>query len=244
MEKGLVTLITPTGARPEAFSLCKYYMKRQVYKGPIQWIVIDDSRSLLEGKSTEKLSDNITIETYPANKPWRPGINTQRPNMDQALQYIRGEYIFTIEDDDWYHPEYVETMMYFLKKYKAVGQANSRYYAIKDRMWREWRNFDHCSLCETAIHADILPRFEEAINSGELFIDCALWRILKDYGVERLSFNHLGLACGIKQLPGRQGIGHGHTPAGQGFDSDPGFSMLKKWVGETDAKTYMEMAVK
>ena len=37
-----VTLLTPTGDRQIALSRCEFYMKRQSYSGPLQWLVADD----------------------------------------------------------------------------------------------------------------------------------------------------------------------------------------------------------
>ena len=40
----VVSLVTPTRDRPEAFNLCVHWMSRQTYRqlGPIQWVVVDD----------------------------------------------------------------------------------------------------------------------------------------------------------------------------------------------------------
>ena len=40
-----VTLITPTGDRPQCFRLCEHWMRRQTYDGTVQWIVVDDGHS-------------------------------------------------------------------------------------------------------------------------------------------------------------------------------------------------------
>ena len=234
MTKPAVTLITPTGERPEAFELCEKYIKRQTYRGEMQWIVVDD------GSTPTKCTMGQTYIRGP--KLWRPGINTQRPNMDEALNHVEGDFIFIIEDDDWYAPTYIEKYMQLLQLFPVVGEGNAKYINILERSWREWSNYKHASLCQTALRRELLPRLEEAINSGELFIDCVLWRILFAHKLRPFIFFNQDYCVGIKGLPGRRGIGSGHFPREAGFKSDPGFSELKMLIGEEDTKAYMKIA--
>lgn len=237
----LVSILTCTGFRPEVLAWCEQMIKRQTFKGEIQWIVVDDSIPLDATPSVTK-QGNITKEVYPSIKQWREGINTQRYNMEVAFRHIKGDYIFVIEDDDWYRPDYIETMMYFLRRFDLVGQANSRYYCLKERLYKHWNNRMQCSLAETAMTKKQLPLLEEAINSGELFMDISLWRNARSKKVNLLAFDHVGLVTGMKQLPGRFGIGSGHRDTSEGYTRDPFFKQLKEWVGEEDAKVYMAWA--
>lgn len=240
----LVTLITCTGFRPEAWALCQHYMVAQTYKGPIQWIVVDDCPDNPSLSSDEILkSKNIKQEFYFGPKVWRDGINTQRPNMDEAVKHVKGDFVFTIEDDDCYLPHYLDTMLFFLSRFDIVGQANSRYYNVKERMYKEWGNYIHTSLCETAFKAKKLDLLDRAINSGQLFFDMMLWQIVLNEKHSHLLFRHIGLICGIKGLPGKRGIGGGHFPD-QTFTRDPFYEKLKEWVGPEYAKPYMQMVFK
>lgn len=241
MEEGLVTLITPTGARPEAFNQCMYYMNRQTYKGPIQWIVVDDAEP--RQPMPAKLGNNITIEYHRGPKLWTPKINTQRPNMDLALNHVKGEFIFVIEDDDWYHPSYLETFLWLMQRYDVVGEANNKYYAIKAKSYKEWSNLKHASLCSTGLKYSQLSILDEAINSGELFMDISFWRKCTEQQINAVLFMGLRLGVGIKQMPGRHGIGAGHNPEAQGFLSDMHMIVLEKWIG-ADVEYYKQMAAK
>lgn len=242
----LITILTPTGSRPKAFELCEKYVQRQTTKRNIEWIVIDDSLPVDAKQSVKSFSTagggKVAQYTYPSTKPWRKGINTQRPNLDAEIPYVHGDYIFTIEDDDWYRADYLEAMVYQLQRFPVVGQCFSRYFNIATREYKEWGNYLHCSLAETAFRKSELDRFERAVNSGDLFIDIAFWRIVNDEGVSCMRFNHQGLACGMKGLPGRMGIGSGHVPD-KTFTKDLSFKQLKTWVGEEDAKVYIDMTV-
>ena len=230
----LVTLVTATGARPEAFARCEEYIKRQTYKGPLEWIVVDDYQE----KPTKC---TLPCQTYiKGPKPWRPGINTQRPNLDAALPYIHGDFIFPIEDDDWYSPNFLEQYLTLLRSYSIVGEGNAVYYNIRERSWRNWSNYNHCSLCQTGFRKEHLPRFEEAINSGELFIDCVLWRIFRDHKLKPFLFANQDLLVGIKGMPGRFGIGAGHTPD-TSYTKDPGFKKLEEMIGVADTAYYRKI---
>lgn len=237
----LITVITPTGLRPQAFARCEHYMQRQTYTGDIQWIVIDDA----EPRTTLSIPKNSNIhqEYYRGPVPWKPGINTQRPNMHEALQHVEKDTkaIMVWEDDDNYHPTFIDTMMFLLQRFPAVGEANNRYYAIKSRSYKEWKNVNHSSLCSTAMWGKLLPVLYEAVNSGELFMDISFWRKVYEQGHNAILLLNANLGCGIKEMPGRHGIGAGHDPEGQGFTKDPGYDQLKAWTGD-DWKWYMELA--
>lgn len=238
---GLVTLLTPTGGRPEAWALCQKYMATQTYKGPIQWIIVDDcpDKPSLASAEIEK-APHIKQEFYISSMPWRPGINTQRINMIEALKHVKGDYIFVIEDDDCYMPTFLESLLFLLQKYEIVGQCNSRYYNLKERAYKEWRNYQHTSLCETGLRRSKLDLLDRAVNSGQLFFDIALWQIVYSENHSHLIFDHIGLMCGIKGMPGKQGIGGGHVPD-KTFTRDPFFEKLKQWVGQEYAKAYIDI---
>ena len=86
----MITLITPTCDRPEAFSLCEFWMSRQTYDGEIQWIVVDDGNTPV---CTTQGQEYIRRE---------PGLATQhslRENFLEGLKHSKGDKIFVIEDD-------------------------------------------------------------------------------------------------------------------------------------------------
>jgi hypothetical protein len=239
----MITLITPTGARLEAFARCEEYMLRQTVKDPIQWIVIDDAEP--RTKITIPKSSNIQQEYYRGPVLWTPHINTQRPNMHEALQHVnpKTEAIFVIEDDDYYAPNYLETLLWLLQKFEAVGEANNKYYAIKSRSYREWKNLGHASLCSTGLRMSSYQILYDAVNSGELFMDMAFWRKAFERGTSNVLLIGLNIGVGIKQMPGRHGIGAGHDPEGQEFKKDPSFDMLKRWIPiEEDFNWYKQIA--
>ena len=97
-----LTLITPTGGRPEAFALCERWMGRQTYRGDVQWIVVDDCE-----EATVVTMGQTVIRPQPWWKLGAP--TTQYANVRAALELVKHDKIVHIEDDDWYGPTYLET---------------------------------------------------------------------------------------------------------------------------------------
>lgn len=233
----LITLITPTGGRPVAFSQCEKYIKNQTIFNkplfPIQWIVIDDCIPATQC--------NLGQEYYVGTKSWSPGINTQRYNMDQAISYVRGEFIFIIEDDDYYAPTYLETMLNLLKVAPIVGECIAKYYNLKVPGYKILNNYENSSLCQTAFSKDYLKLMYNSVNSGQFYFDIEFWNEVKKEKLPALLMWNLDLCIGIKGMPGRSGVtGKGHEDKGYYYDSN--FSKLKELVGVKDAQFYIGVA--
>jgi len=233
----IITLITPTGGRPEAFAQCEYYIKNQTVFGasmfPLQWIVIDDC--------TPPTKCNLGQEYHRGTKLWEPGVNTQRYNMDQAISFVKGDYIFIIEDDDYYAPTYLGTMLKLLKVAPVVGEGVAKYYNIRVPGHKVLNNYKNSSLCQTGITKEYVPLLYQAVHSGELYFDVKFWDMVKERKIPTLLMWNLDLCIGIKGMPGRVGIsGHGHEDKGYYFDSN--FSKLKTLVGSQAAQFYIGVA--
>lgn len=227
----LISLITCTGTRPEAFALCEKWMGRQTaFKVfPFEWIVVDDG----------PVPINCTMgQTYVRGpKQWEEGINTHRYNMDAALEKVRGDYIFVIEDDDFYTPEYIETMIDLMRFVPVVGEGTAKYYNLKIPGYKEMRNREHASLCQTALRSTHKDLLYKAVHSGELYFDIHLWRTVIDSKIPSILVNDTALCIGMKGLPGRTGIGAGHKKEKRDYYLDAGGRKLKEWLG-SDAQYY------
>jgi len=219
-----LTLITPTGGRPEAFALCERYMRRQTYRGDIQWIVVDDCET-----PTETTMGQDVIRPTPF---WRCGDNTQARNMLAALDRVGHDRILIIEDDDWYHPDYLRVYAEMLDRFELVGEGRARYYNVALRCWRQWANTSHASACQTGFRSSLIPVVRKTVQAYRLF-DVHLWTTP---GLFKHIFHGMNLAVGIKGMPGRHGIGVGHIASG--FTSDPEFAVLSRWIGSTEASVY------
>lgn len=230
-----VVLITPTGSRPESFDICIKLVERQTLKG-WHWIVVDDGAT--------PIPDNSGLASLVANgncthlrpTPVWSGTNTHKRNLQTALDCCHAEWIAFIEDDDWYHPEYLERSLNKAKEgYRLVGEANANYYHLPSRSYRAMGNRSHASLCQTVMHRSLLPSLLEILATNESCIDILLWRnAWKAY--EAFLFPTSTHSVGIKGMPGRPGLGIGHRP-GSHWKTDMNSSVLRDLIG-ADVELY------
>lgn len=233
----MITIITPTGDRLEAFKLCIQWMENQ-YLPYDQWIIVDDGH---EPIPKEWLAGNDRID-YIRRSPMPGELHTLTLNMEIAVHFVRGDKIFIIEDDDYYGPKYLETYSRHLDDYDIVGEMGARYYNLPMMKFRRIGNGAHASLCQTAFRRAALQKFCDCIP-GDPYIDARFWRSANGFSKYLINDTQdvIRLHCGMKGLLGRKGIGTGHDPNASYYIPDWNIDMLVKWVGEYNAKTYMDM---
>ncbi len=239
----MIALITPTGARPYQFELCQTWMSKQTYKGKVTWFIVDDSIP----RSTDGVTDNFKPEwtickIYPS-PPWRIGQNTQARNITAGIKALIDNYkiedieaIFIIEDDDYYRPNYLERMMANFQSYHLIGERNTIYYNVQWRRHITNSNTIHASLFQTAFKYDVLNTFIGCTMNK--FMDCVFWSKVSN----RNLFYENDLAVGIKGMPGRNGIGAGHSRA-MSMINDSNMVYLRSLIGE-DARYYERFYMK
>jgi hypothetical protein len=238
----MITLITPTRDRPEAFALCEKYMARQTYTGPKQWIVADDG----------DVPAKTTMGQMHVRRPVSSSPNTLAPNLLEAIKHIdpSSEAIFFVEDDDWYSPMYIESLLPHLNGREIVGLGCHRYYNVHTRQWRIFNNTAHAGLCVTAIVPSMLDWLIQCCNgciadNDGPWVDIRLWCANPKYPYRKHDGYVLpngGLCVGIKRMPGRNGLGGGHgvgDPDGFFSDCDWGMGLLRDWIGD-DAREYLQ----
>lgn len=229
--KPFISLITCTGSRPEALKLCEQYIINQTFRGPIEWIIVDDSSEKLPANRTIKnhITD-LKIRYFRGPRKWEEGLNTQRFNMEEAIKHVRSDYVFFLEDDDLYKPRYIDIMLNLLWYADIAGEAKSKYYHLGIPGFKEMHNYRHASLCQTAIKRSLLPMVKAAVDSGELYFDIHLWNQVHANRIPYILLAESNLVIGIKGMPGRAGIGVGHK--NKDYLLDPGLVKLKEWCGE------------
>lgn len=245
-----ISLITCTGDRPAAFRLCCKWMYRQTspfaqdvdFRNEVpwrEWIVVDDSK---EQESREVNVDSLTGPMPVLKTPgvlYVPlpamGTNSLMRNLKAALPYVRGDFIFFIEDDDWYAPDYIARSIPLLEKYGAVGERHAIYYNLPARSWRRLNNQSYSTLCNTAISREMIPAFLTAMENtppGKSY-DVVFWRAYAARG--HLAEKNTGSVIGMKGMPGRAGIGVGHrlehNPEAWTKD-DENLTKLRELVGD------------
>jgi hypothetical protein len=213
-------------------------MQRQIYKGKVVWIIIDDCIPVTTNSVQENFREDWTIiKAYP--KPsWHPTMNTQGRNISVGINTLLKNYdkkdiegIFIIEDDDYYKPIYLEKMVPRLFEVQAAGERNTVYYNVHYRTYFVNPNTGHSSLFQTAFTIEALPIFVKYL--GEKFIDMIFWSHLTNVNL----FNDSNLSIGIKGMPGRYGIGAGHTRL-RHMPRDSDWHQLIRLIGIDDARLY------
>jgi hypothetical protein len=163
----------------------------------------------------------------------------------EALKHVDADAILFIEDDDWYDPDYVKTMVSLLDAAPIAGICRARYYNVAQRRWKHLGNEKHASLSMTAITSTLFRRLSEAcrqaIRHGDPWIDLRLWGVFPSFEPlkARKELFNIKIAVGIKGMPGRGGIGKGHTGIALKED-DPDGTKLREWIG-SDAESYSHL---
>lgn len=221
-----VTLLTPTGMRPEAFALCERWFARQTYHGVVQWLVADDG--------AEPLRCTMGQTVIRPTPSWRVGENTQFRNLLELIPLIKYDKIIHWEDDDWYAPGYLATIARQLDEAPLVGEIPTRYYNVRARKWHPFGNDHHASLCQTGMRPEVLPALIR-ICEDRRWVDMALW---KDFPGKMY---HGEQNVGIKGLPGRPGqvAAHANPRILRRMVADPELKVLRQWIGD-DVEAYRE----
>lgn len=218
----MLTLLTTTGCRPQAWGLCEAMMAAQDVEGPVRWVIVDDGP---EAQPIAFRRDGWEVEVIRRRPYWSPGQNTQAANLAAGLREIGDdERVAVIEDDDGYLAGYLSAVSAWLDRAELVGESHARYYHVGRRVWRLCGNTDHASLCSTGVRGEALRLLRELVTENAKFIDIALWR---GFAGRRL-LQHTQHVVGIKGLPGRGGIGAGHRMDGS---RDPQLNTLHQWMG-------------
>jgi hypothetical protein len=226
----MLTLLTATGCRPEAWRICERLMERQTYTGDVHWIIVDDGETL-QPITFDRPGWVVTI-IMPTPK-WKTGDNTQARNLAEGLRMVgEKDRLVIIEDDDSYHPDWLATVDYWLDSHDLVGEKLARYYNIHTKRARQLNNTQHASLCCTAMKGAAIKEFSKELKPNVQFIDLHLWKNFK--GSKALYDSKM--VTGIKGMAGRGGIGMGHKRDFQGQFDESG-SILRQWTG-TSADLY------
>jgi hypothetical protein len=211
-------------------------MARQTYKGPLRWLVVDDGDVPAKptmGQDHVRRSPSSAIGTLPDNL------------LEAVKHFGTSEAIFFIEDDDWYAPNYLTTMISGMGDAWIVGIEAFKYYNVafaSYMVFDRWNCKENSSgLYTTGIKGALAGKLVEACNiskaNGDKGVDAPLWWLCQ---VGSRLIPDTGIAVGMKGLPGRKGLGSGHAADFNGT-GDPNFNTLKKWVGEEDAKEYIRL---
>ena len=227
----MLTLLTATGCRPEAFALTERMMMRQTYAGPVRWLIVDDGE---EAQPVTFQREGWDVEVIRPQPYWRAGQNTQARNLLVGLNHVdSSDRLLIIEDDDAYAADWLETCNEHLDRANLVGECRARYYNVPRRIARQLGNTSHASLCSTAMKGRAIEAFRRSCQVNPKFIDLHLWRSFRD-----VVLFEGGRVVGLKGMPGRGGIGMGHRNDFHGQPDKTG-QILTQWLGAEMAGWYL-----
>ena len=231
-----VYVLTPTGDRRWAFSLCVEYMNRQT-RPPDMWVIVDDG-------STESVKSQLSRITVPYTvvrlSPMRG--NSLVRNLREAVRAIPDTARLCImEDDDWYPADYLETMAGLLLSHDFVGTALRRCYSVSTCSFRIWSNESRMALHGQGYARAGLRHFRNIVTEspdGQRSLDyrlCGLWSGGFGYNVTATPVHIVGMSSG------RDGttVDHRITRDNALWTEDNGHAKLIEWIGD-DVSNYYE----
>ena len=240
-----LTIVTTTRDRPLCFGILEGIISRQTLQ-PDQWLVVNDGLepySYRRGQEVVRRRPKKTMKRADGKKVDEISILA---NWQTAFPKIKGEKVAVVEDDDWYHPAYLETVSKLLDEYDVVGVANDYYFKLASRRYKMMYNLNHASLAATAFRSSALFAVQRAVNvlavnNRSVFVDMYLWAEaegmhgLKVKLVPNRATDGRAYHVGMKQMPGAAGLGQGHTDQGT---PDPAWSQLTAWIGPEACRLY------
>jgi glycosyltransferase involved in cell wall biosynthesis len=164
-----------------------------------------------------------------------------KANLLEMLEKAQGDVVAFIEDDDWYHPEYLGDMVDRLSysRRALIGYDPTMYYHIKHEGYRILPHKNRASLYTTvgltnvvySVLADVLE------SKSSEFVDIALWRLLQEVSVTTVGHLAIGIKHGFVKTEGG-----GHNLDKSTWFRDEGGLYLKKLIGDEDAEFYRNLA--
>jgi glycosyltransferase involved in cell wall biosynthesis len=118
----LVSVCTPTyNRRPFIQSMIQCY-EHQDYKGPKEWIIIDDGTDKIEDIIIEHIKNltTSTIKYYKINEKLTLG---KKRNLMHS--YAQGDIIVYMDDDDYYPPQRISHAVHMLQSHPSALCAGS-----------------------------------------------------------------------------------------------------------------------
>jgi len=225
-----LALLTPTGDRPEAFSLCQRWIGRQT-RQPDAWFITDDGvNETIVAPADYQIA---TLRLPPWDKPGTSQHRNMLALLDAAEQSDCDAFVI-VEDDDWYSHRYLDRCAYLLQVHDLIGERPARYYNVRTRHWRTFQNHSHASLCQTAFRRSMIQPLRDVVSTGA-WIDMTFWPKYFSRGHLWEGYNVLG----IKGMPGRGGVSNAHRETAKWGHHDADGSKLREWIGR-DAEVYAQ----
>lgn len=210
-----LAFVTPTrGDRQEFLTLCKKFVSRQ---------------SILANQNIS--SKHIIIDYDPISE--EVDLNDRyHKGLELALDF-GADLIFFIEDDDWYHPAYVASLIELWQtknKPSLFGFNSTIYYHITKRKVWYLDHPDHSSMFNSVIDKKLASEIVQNklfTRTPNIYLDIVLWKM----EVQKNSFEKpKNLCLGIKHGNGIV-AGMGHKGEFWKYEDDDKFEILESIIG-------------
>lgn len=165
MEWPLVSIVIPAYNRPHTLQIAIDSVLEQTYPN-IEIIICDDSTN----DEVQKML-NPYLHSYPYIKYYKNERNLFLENWHKCFDLASGEYINYLMDDDVFHKEKIEKMIYFFNEFENIKLVTS---------YRQTINKSGKFL--TPIHATARLFEETRILDGKMLANLALTRCLNVIG--------------------------------------------------------------
>ena len=228
----MIDIITPTGDRPICFNRCVKWMLHQTIKESVNWIIVDDG--IVDIPKLPKFPKNWKIN-HIKRTPSTPGTNTQSLNLLTALPHVKSSKVVMVEDDDYYHPDWLVTASTLLNSYDIIGKSSVIYYNIPSKSYyftNYFKDYPEITnpMVQTAFKSSYIPILVTICKKNIIQIDNELWKAVEGSKYLLDTPESLYLVIGIKGMPGRPGITKKHTmPLPY---EDPFLENFKHFIGE------------
>lgn len=157
------------------------------------------------------------------------------PRIREGIEFAKKDgftHVFIFEDDDAYHPDYLNTNLDF----DFFGYSDSTYYNLRNKTYATFKHPNRSSLFTTAFKISALDHFPWPGDST-VFLDMKIWQwaTRKRFNIKLLKDNP---CLGIKHSVGKCG-GKGHRMTMKNKDND--LSFLKSRVDEESFEFYTKL---
>lgn len=210
--KKIGIVIPDRGDRPQLLENCLRMMENQT--------VVPDEIALVNFKPANDLPD--------LTKRYRIGYDT--------LTFKGCDCILFIENDDYYHPNYIERMVdkwIELDEPELLGHQYTIYYHLKLRAWLKLEHFRRASAMNSLLKAGMNIKW---CPDHEVYTDLHLWMKADLKGMTFQPLTHLCL--GMKHGAGKCGGGFHRTLQGRFKNVDPDLNFLKQYCDHTSFEFY------
>jgi hypothetical protein len=177
----------------------------------------------------------ILVSDKPINKV--PDLTKRIREGFEFAKDIGCDVILIMENDDFYHVDYIATM---LKEWKIAGRpdifgtSSTVYYHVLKRQFKKLDHPKRASLMNTLIKCDAQINWP---NDEEIFLDLNIWKQLKGKTFEP----GFMISMGIKHGQGLCG-GRGHSSMIYNND-DPNWEYLKNNIDPESFEFYYSIAL-